>query len=116
MPLLSMKDHSKIIEESEKLPYEGYVKKRPKHEPTDSHLYLARHIAKCMMRADAFNLHVDPVRTEITGTKQIPISHICWPFFTVIYTFPTDAFWSWTKFEKYELLYWDVQNTYMETS
>ena len=30
-----------------------------------------------MMRADAFNLHVDPVRTEITGTQQIPILHVC---------------------------------------
>ena len=29
-----------------------------------------------MMRADAFNLQVDPVRTEITGTQHIPISHI----------------------------------------
>ena len=29
------------------------------------------------MRADAFNLHVDPVVTEITGTQQIPISHVC---------------------------------------
>ena len=23
---------------------------RPKHEPTDSYLYLSRHLAKCMMR------------------------------------------------------------------
>ena len=30
-----------------------------------------------MMRADAFNYHVDPVRTETTGTQQIHISHVC---------------------------------------
>ena len=30
-----------------------------------------------MMRADALNSHVYPVRTEMTGTKQIPISNIC---------------------------------------
>ena len=29
------------------------------------------------MRADALNLHVYSVRTEITPTKQIPTSHIC---------------------------------------
>ena len=33
-----------------------------------------------MMRADALNSHIYPVRTEMTGTKQIPISHV----------FPTD--------------------------
>ena len=30
-----------------------------------------------MMRADALNLHVYPVRTEITATKQIPVLHVC---------------------------------------
>ena len=30
-----------------------------------------------MMRYDALNLHVYPVRTEMTDTKQIPISHVC---------------------------------------
>ena len=29
------------------------------------------------MISDALNLHVYPVRTEITATKQIPISHVC---------------------------------------
>ena len=33
----SKKDLSKIIREFEKLPYESYEKKRPKHEPTDSY-------------------------------------------------------------------------------
>ena len=63
-----MKDLSIIIKEFEKLPYKGYVRKRPKHEPTDSYFYLSIQFAKCMMKADAFNSHVDPVRTEITGT------------------------------------------------
>ena len=33
---VSIKDLSKIIKEFEKLPYKGYVRKRPKHETTDS--------------------------------------------------------------------------------
>ena len=53
------------------------MQKRPKCEPTDSYFYLARQIFKCMMRYDVFNLHVDPVRTEMTDTQQIPILLIC---------------------------------------
>ena len=30
-----------------------------------------------MMRSDTFNLHVDPIRTEMTGTQKIPTSHVC---------------------------------------
>ena len=70
---VSKKDHSKIIKEFEKLPYDVYEKKRPKHEPTDSFLYLVRELAKCMMRADAFNSRVYPVRTKMTA----PSSHVC---------------------------------------
>ena len=72
-----MKYISNTIKEFEKLPDKGYVRKRPKHEPTDSNFYLARYISKCMMRPDARNLHIGPVRTEMTGTQQIPISHVC---------------------------------------
>ena len=53
------------------------MRNRPKHEPTNSYFYLARHIDKCMMRAYAFNLHVDPVITKMTGMQQIRISHVC---------------------------------------
>ena len=70
-------DLSKIIKDFENFTYKGYVRKRPKREPTDSYFYLAIHIAKCMMRSDEFNLHVGPVRTEITGIQKIPISHVC---------------------------------------
>ena len=70
---VSKKDLSKIIREFEKLPYESYDKKRPKHEPTDSYFYLARKIAKFMMRSDALNSHVYPVRTKMTA----PYSHVC---------------------------------------
>ena len=34
---VSKKDLSKIIREFEKLPYESYDTKRPKHDPTDSY-------------------------------------------------------------------------------
>ena len=70
-----MKDISTIIREFEKLPYESYEKKRPKHEPTDSYVYLARTLMKFMMRADALNSHGYRVRTEMTSTKQISTSH-----------------------------------------
>ena len=30
-----------------------------------------------MMRYEALYLHVDPVRTEITGMQKILISHVC---------------------------------------
>ena len=29
------------------------------------------------MRNDTFNLHIDPVRTEMTSTQRITISHVC---------------------------------------
>ena len=38
------KELSKIIREFEKLSYECYTRKRPNHEPTDSHFYLARKV------------------------------------------------------------------------
>ena len=55
---VSKKDLSKIIREFEKLLYESYERKRPKHEPTDSYFYLAKQIDKCIIRSDALNLHV----------------------------------------------------------
>ena len=36
----------------------------PKHDHTASYFYLARQLARCMMRYDALNFHVDPVKTE----------------------------------------------------
>ena len=52
----SKKELSKIIRDFDKLPYESYEKKRPKHDPTDGYFCLERQLAKCMMRADAINL------------------------------------------------------------
>ena len=72
-----MKYLSKIIKELKKNPYRGYVQKIPNHKPTYSCVYLARQLAKCMMKADALNLDINPVRKKMTGTKQIPISHFC---------------------------------------
>ena len=70
---VSKKDLSKIIWEFHKLPYEIYDKKRPKHAPTESYIYLARQLTKFMMRADDLNSHSYPVRTEMTDTS----SHAC---------------------------------------
>ena len=72
-----MKDIAKIIKEFENLPYKGCVRKSPKYEPTDCYFYHERHLSKYIKRDDALNSHIDPVRTEITGMKQIPISHVC---------------------------------------
>ena len=59
------------------MPYQDCVIKRPKHEPTDSYFYIAIQLDKCMIRSDAFNSNIDPVRTEMTDKKQIQISHVC---------------------------------------
>ena len=72
-----MKDPSKIIKEFEKLPYKVYVRKRPKHEPTDTYFYIERNFAKRVMRADSFNLYIDPVRIEMTDMQHIPILRVC---------------------------------------
>ena len=72
-----MKYLSNIVKEFENFLYKGNVRNGTKHDPSDSCLYLVRQIFKCMMRDDALNLHVDPVRTEITGTQQIPILQVC---------------------------------------
>ena len=45
------------------LPYECYVRKRPKHEPTDSYFYLEIQLSKCMVGTDTFNSGIDPLRT-----------------------------------------------------
>ena len=73
---ISMKSFSKIIKDFEKFAYKGYVQKSSKKEPTEIFFYLSIQLAKCMLGAYALNLHFDPVRTEINGTQQIPISHI----------------------------------------
>ena len=74
---VSMKDIYNIIKDFEKLPYTGYAWKRSKHVSTDSYFYLARQLDKCMMRTNAFNLYVDPVRKQINDIQQIPILHVC---------------------------------------
>ena len=60
-----------MIKEFERLDYEGYVRKRPKNEPTDSYSYLARQFSKCMM---IINSHVGPVRIQTTNTQKMNIS------------------------------------------
>ena len=70
---VSKKDPLKIIKEFGKLPYESYEKKRPKYEPTGSYFYLSRHLVKCTMRADAFNLHIYPVITKMNSRSL----HVC---------------------------------------
>ena len=72
-----MKEISRIIREFDKFPYKCYKRRRIKQEPTDSYFCQAIQLVKCMMRADALNLHVYPVRMEMTGMKQIPVSHVC---------------------------------------
>ena len=51
----SKKDLSKIIREFEKFEKFPYDKKRPKNDTTDSYFYLARQLAKCMMRSNCWD-------------------------------------------------------------
>ena len=79
---VSLEDLSKIIREFKDFNKEGYVRKIPKHMPTDSYLYLARQLAKCAM----INLR-GPVRTQNMSTyimsyskistQKIPSLHVC---------------------------------------
>ena len=71
-----MKDLSNIIREFENLPCKSYEKRRPNHEPTDSYFYLSIQLANFLMRGDALSSKIYPVRTEMTGTKQIAILHV----------------------------------------
>ena len=64
---VSKKDLSKIIRELEKFENLPYEKKRTKYEPTDSYFYLARQLAKCIMRADALNWHCYGSYTQMTA-------------------------------------------------
>ena len=70
-----MKSISNIIREFDKSTYKSYERRRPKHKTTGSYFYLVRQLTKCMMRDDALNLYVYPVRTEMNVTQQILISH-----------------------------------------
>ena len=79
-----------IIREFESLHYESYEKKRPKHEPTGSYVYLSRQLVKFMMIYDALNSHGYPVRTEMTATKQIPASRVCSMDQSELIEFPVD--------------------------
>ena len=74
---ISKKYLSRIIKDCKKLPYKSYERSRPKHKLTESYFYLSIHILKCMMRDDSLSLHVYPVITKMTVTKQIHISHVC---------------------------------------
>ena len=67
---VSKKNLSKIIREFEKFGKSPYEKKRPKHEPTDSYFYLARQLAKCIMRADALNWHGYGGYTKMTALSS----------------------------------------------
>ena len=67
---VSKKDLPKIIrkfDNFEKLPSE---KKRPKHDPTDSYIYLARQLAKFIMRSDILNWHNYGGYTEMTALSS----------------------------------------------
>ena len=44
-----------------------FEKKRPKHEPTDSYVHLARKIVKCMMRYDKLNWYDHGGYKEMTA-------------------------------------------------
>ena len=57
---VSKRGISNIVRDFEKLPYEIYERKRPKHDLNGSYFYLARQLTKFMMRADALNSHVYP--------------------------------------------------------
>ena len=62
----SLQDMSKSIKKFKNVPYEGSLRKRYKHMPTDSYLCLSRYLPRCMMRNPR-----DTVITQKTSTKKI---------------------------------------------
>ena len=70
---ISLTDLFKIIKKFEGLPYEGYVQKRSKHEPTESYFDLSRHLSECMMR---LNFYVGPVRMNMTNMQNMKNSEM----------------------------------------
>ena len=67
---VSKKDLSKINWEFEKLPYNIYERKRHKHDPTDNCFDLEIQLVECMMRVDALNSNIYPIRTEMTALSS----------------------------------------------
>ena len=67
---VSNKDLSNIIKEFQKIEELTCEKKKPKHDPTDSYFYLARQLAKCMMRSDNLNWYDHGGYTEMTAPSQ----------------------------------------------
>ena len=65
---VSLKYLSRIIKKFQKLPYEGYVQKRSKHESTDSYFNIVIQLDNCMMR---LNLHIGPVKTQRANMKKM---------------------------------------------
>ena len=53
---VSLKNISKLIKAFEKVTYEGYVRKRPKHELTYCYFYPVRQLDKYTMTADTFKI------------------------------------------------------------
>ena len=82
-----MKDLSKNIKEFEKLPYEGYVWKRSKHEPTETYFNLERHLDKFIMR---LNLYVVPVRMKMTNTSSMKNSEMSTSKTPNLHSYSTD--------------------------
>ena len=66
----SKKYFSKIIREFEKFEKITSEKNRHKHETTDSYFYLARQLAKCMMRSDTLNWNDYGGHTEMTDPSS----------------------------------------------
>ena len=80
---VSLKDLSKIIKEFKGFPYEGYVRKRSKHIPTDSYFYLAMYIAKYTMRnfhgtIRAQNISMQKMRNYNISTQNMSNLHVCY--------------------------------------
>ena len=71
-----------FAKEFKDLPYDGYVRKRPKHIPTNSYFYLVIHLEKCMMRnlrgpLITQNISTQKMNNYNTSTQKMSNSHVC---------------------------------------
>ena len=64
-------DFRKLLNKYKKLPQIGYKKKKVHNKPTESYLFLVKHISKLLKRNNHVLLYTQKVKLEAVGTKHV---------------------------------------------
>ena len=68
---------SNIFKEFKDVPYEGYVRKRSKQMPTDSYLYLTKHLTNFLMNTKKIINSRGLVRAQNMSMQNMSNSRVC---------------------------------------